>query len=87
MMLAGVGFGFFQTPNNRAMLTSGPPSRTGAANGMMSQARLLGTTLGAAVVAVGFGLFGGGAATVPLLLTGVLFSAGGGAISLTRLAV
>lgn len=87
MMLCGIGFGFFQTPNNRAILTAGPPSRTGAANGMMSQARLLGSTLGAAVVAVGFGLLGADGATVPLLLTGAAFAAGGGAVSLGRLTV
>lgn len=86
MVLCGVGFGFFQTPNNRAILTAGPPARTGAANGMMAQARLLGTTLGAAVVAVGFGLFGSDAATVPLLLAGAGFAAAGGIVSLTRLA-
>ncbi|MFT8245462.1 MFS transporter [Roseomonas sp. BN140053] len=86
MVLCGVGFGFFQTPNNRAILTSGPPSRTGAANGMMAQARLLGTTLGAAVVALGFGLFGSDGATVPLLLAAAAFAAGGAAASLGRLA-
>jgi MFS transporter, DHA2 family, multidrug resistance protein len=86
MVLCGVGFGFFQTPNNRAILTAGPASRTGAANGMMAQARLLGTTLGAAVVALGFGLVGGDGATIPLLLTGAAFAAGGAVVSLGRLA-
>ena len=41
---------------------------------------------GAAAVAVGFGLFGSGAATVPLLVTAAVFAAGGAAVSLTRLA-
>jgi DHA2 family multidrug resistance protein-like MFS transporter len=86
MVLCGVGFGLFQTPNNRAILTAGPASRTGAANGMMAQARLLGTTLGAAVVALGFGLVGGDGATIPLLLTGAAFAAGGAVVSLGRLA-
>ncbi|MFC0389212.1 MFS transporter [Muricoccus vinaceus] len=86
MVLCGIGFGFFQTPNNRAILTAGPTARAGAANGMLAQARLLGTTLGAAVVALGFGLFGGDAATVPLLLTAAGFAAGGAAVSLGRLA-
>ncbi|MBP0491861.1 MFS transporter [Pararoseomonas indoligenes] len=86
MVLCGIGFGFFQTPNNRAILTAGPPQRTGAANGMMAQARLFGMTLGAAVVAVGFGALGGDAATVPLLLTGAALAAGGAAVSLARLA-
>jgi MFS family permease len=34
--LGGVGFGFFQTPNNRMLLTAGPRERSGAAGGMMS---------------------------------------------------
>jgi DHA2 family multidrug resistance protein-like MFS transporter len=84
MMLCGIGFGFFQTPNNRAILTCGPLARTGAANGMLAQSRLLGTTLGAAVVALGFGLVSGNTATVPLLLTGAAFAAGGAIVSVSR---
>ena len=88
MVLCGIGFGLFQTPNNRAILTAGPPSRTGAANGMMSQARLLGTTLGGAAVAVGFALLGAGdAATQALLLAGAGFAGAGAALSLSRLSV
>jgi len=56
MALAGCGFGFFQTPNNRALITSAPPDRSGAASGMVSAARLLGQSIGAALVAVAFGL-------------------------------
>jgi MFS transporter, DHA2 family, multidrug resistance protein len=56
MALAGCGFGFFQTPNNRALITSAPPERSGAASGMVSSARLLGQSIGAALVAVAFGL-------------------------------
>lgn len=54
MGLCGLGFGFFQTPNNRAMLSAAPRSRSGAAGGMLSTARLLGQTLGAAGVAILF---------------------------------
>lgn len=54
MGLCGLGFGFFQTPNNRALLSSAPRPRSGAAGGMLSTARLLGQTLGAAGVAVLF---------------------------------
>ena len=76
----------FRRPNNRAILTAGPIARTGAANGMLAQARLLGTTIGAAVVAFGFGLFGGAGATIPLLLAGATFAAIGAVVSLSRLA-
>lgn len=54
MALVGLGFGFFQSPNNRAMIASAPPLRSGAAGGMQSTARLLGQSLGAASVAIMF---------------------------------
>ena len=59
MGLCGVGFGFFQSPNNRAIITSAPLSRTGGASGMLGTARLLGQTLGAAMVALIFSVNGG----------------------------
>src|SRR5581483_6088656 len=54
MALCGLGFGFFQSPNNRTLLGSAPPARSGAAGGMLATARLLGQTLGAAGVAILF---------------------------------
>lgn len=54
MALCGLGFGFFQTPNNRSLLGSAPAKRSGAAGGMLATARLLGQTLGAAGVAIAF---------------------------------
>jgi len=57
--LCGLGFGFFQTPNNRALLSSAPRSRSGAAGGMLGTARLLGQSLGAALVAILFRAFPG----------------------------
>ena len=51
------GFGFFNTPNNRAIITSAPPVRTGGASGMQATARLLGQTTGAAIVAMVFTAF------------------------------
>jgi DHA2 family multidrug resistance protein-like MFS transporter len=54
MALCGLGFGFFQSPNNRTLLASAPYARTGAAGGMLAMARLLGQTLGAAGVAILF---------------------------------
>ncbi|KAJ0340180.1 hypothetical protein COL154_014183 [Colletotrichum chrysophilum] len=52
MALCGVGFGFFQAPNNRTMITSAPKARSGAASGMLGTARLTGQTIGAALVAL-----------------------------------
>jgi hypothetical protein len=37
-----LGFGFFQAPNNRSMLSAAPLSRRGAAGGMLATARLTG---------------------------------------------
>lgn len=56
MAVAGFGFGFFQSPNNRLLIGSAPAERSGAASGMMSTARLLGQTLGSAIVALMFGI-------------------------------
>lgn len=54
MALAGAGFGLFQSPNNRAMITAAPLARSGGASGMLGTARLLGQTMGAALVAFAF---------------------------------
>jgi DHA2 family multidrug resistance protein-like MFS transporter len=68
MALCGMGFGFFQSPNNFAILSSAPPHRTGGASGMLSTARLLGQTTGATLVALLLGLFPEQGTTVSLLL-------------------
>jgi DHA2 family multidrug resistance protein-like MFS transporter len=52
MALCGAGFGTFQAPNNRTIVTSAPRIRSGAASGMLGTARLLGQALGAALVAL-----------------------------------
>ncbi len=54
MALCGLGFGFFQSPNNRVLISTAPRERSGAAGGMLSTARLLGQTFGAAGVAIMF---------------------------------
>jgi MFS transporter, DHA2 family, multidrug resistance protein len=57
MALCGLGFGFFQSPNNRTLISSAPRERTGAAGGMLATARLLGQTIGAAGLAILFRAF------------------------------
>jgi DHA2 family multidrug resistance protein-like MFS transporter len=52
MALAGAGFGLFQTPNNRTMIAAAPRERSGGASGMLGTARLLGQTIGAALVSL-----------------------------------
>ena len=56
MAMSGAGFALFQAPNNRLMISAVPRERSGAGSGMLSTARLLGQTTGAALVAVCFGL-------------------------------
>jgi DHA2 family multidrug resistance protein-like MFS transporter len=56
--LSGIGFGLFQTPNNRLMLTSAPQQRSGAAGGLMTMARMIGMTLGAALATIMLDLYG-----------------------------
>lgn len=85
MMLCGLGFGMFQSPNNRLLIGSAPRARSGAANGMLGTARLTGQSVGAVLVAfllAQFGLTGAGLA----LYLGAAFAAAAAAISLTRLA-
>ena len=56
MALCGAGFGIFQSPNNRTILASAPRERSGGASGMLGTARLTGQTVGAALVALIFGI-------------------------------
>lgn len=53
-VIAGLGFGLFQTPNNRILLLSAPKARSGAAGAMQGTARLTGQTLGAVAMAAIF---------------------------------
>ena len=84
MALSGIGFGLFQSPNNRAMLSSAPKERSGGASGMLGTARLLGQTGGAALVALLFARLPHQGPTVALFLaTG--FGLVGACVSLARL--
>jgi len=58
MAVCGIGFGLFQSPNNRTIVSSAPRNRSGAAGGMLATARLLGQTTGAVAVGVAFHLSG-----------------------------
>jgi DHA2 family multidrug resistance protein-like MFS transporter len=58
MILCGVGFGLFQTPNNQTMVGSAPLDRSGAAGGMLALSRLVGQTCGALLDVLLFELHG-----------------------------
>ncbi|MBR0648360.1 MFS transporter [Roseomonas terrae] len=84
MALCGVGFGLFQTPNNRALVLSAPASRAGATSGMMSTARLFGQSIGAALVALLLRLLPETGATLAIVVAAG-FAACGAIVSLLRM--
>ena len=73
MVLAGVGFGFFQTPNNRVLIGSAPRHRAGALGGLQATTRVFGQTFGGAVVASVFAL-GFGAGPLLGLIVAIMFA-------------
>ncbi len=85
MMLCGIGFGFFQPPNNRIIMTSAPKPRSGAASGTIATSRLLGQAMGAALAAVMLAKLGQQGAVMSLDI-GAGFAAVAAIISLSRLA-
>lgn len=50
--LCGLGYGFFQAPNNHELLGNVPRERSGSASGVLASARTFGQALGAAFVAI-----------------------------------
>ncbi len=52
LTLCGAGFGLFQAPNNKVVMTTAPRARSGGASGMQSTARVLGQSFGAALAAL-----------------------------------
>jgi DHA2 family multidrug resistance protein-like MFS transporter len=84
MALAGLGFGLFQTPNNRTMIAAAPRERSGGASGMLGTARLLGQTTGAALVALFLGRYPTEGTQVSLLVA-VGFALSGAVLSMLRL--
>lgn len=82
--LAGLGFGFFQTPNNQNMLLSAPKERSGAAGGAQGTARLTGLTLGSLLMSLMFDLLPSHGAVHWGLTVAALCALGGSAASLFR---
>ena len=84
MALCGLGFGFFQAPNNRALLSSAPRRRAGAAGGMLATARFVGFTVGSTLAAIMFRVAPANAETTDLVLA-ALFAVVAAAVSFLRL--
>jgi len=83
--LCGAGFGLFQSPNNRAIVASAPRERSGGAGAIQGTARLLGQSIGAALVALVFGVTGGGHGAAVAIWLAAGFAGIAVLASLTRL--
>ncbi len=84
LLLCGAGFGFFQSPNLRAIMSSAPSHRSGGASGIVATSRLLGQSTGAALVALAITFWHDQGPAVALGL-GAVFAAGGSLFSFLRL--
>ena len=85
MAVCGMGFGFFQSPNLKAIMSAAPPSRSGGASGTVATSRLLGQSVGAALVALCFGLVGDAGPVLALSLAAG-FAGAASVVSFSRLA-
>ncbi|MBV9861907.1 MAG: MFS transporter [Alphaproteobacteria bacterium] len=83
--VCGAGFGIFQQPNNRAIVLSAPRERSGGAGAIQGTSRLLGQSIGAALVALVFGLSRGGHSAGTAIMLAACFAGAGMLASLTRL--
>jgi MFS transporter, DHA2 family, multidrug resistance protein len=61
-IVCGLGFGFFQSPNNRELIGSAPREKSSSASGILAAVRVSGQTVGTALVAIVFGVYGASAA-------------------------
>ena len=84
VMLCGLGFGFFQVPNNRNMFLAAPRERSAAAGGMQGTARLLGQTMGAVLMTLLFTLAPVGSAPRIGLAIAAAMTLVAGVVSLAR---
>ncbi len=84
MAVCGAGFGFYQSPNLRAIMASAPPERSGGASGIVATSRLVGQSTGAALVALCFGLSALHGPALALAV-GACFAGGAGVASFSRL--
>ena len=85
LMLGGLGFGLFQTPNNRNMLLSAPRQRSGAVGGMQATARLLGQTIGSVLMALLFTVLDTATAPRAGLAVAAVLTLAGGMVSVLRI--
>lgn len=86
LLLCGLGFGIFQSPNNHTIVTSAPTNRSGGAAGMLSTARLTGQATGSMLMGLLYGIWTAQSGYVPKisLVTAVVLSLSGCVSSLLR---
>jgi DHA2 family multidrug resistance protein-like MFS transporter len=84
LVLCGLGFSFFQSPNMRAIMSSAPRERSGGASGILAASRLVGQSLGAAAVAICLSLSPEHGIDIAIWI-GASMGAIGSAVSLLRL--
>ncbi|SFB28631.1 MFS transporter, DHA2 family, multidrug resistance protein [Collimonas sp. OK607] len=82
LAVCGFGFGMFQSPNNRTMISVAPSLRSGAASGMLGTGRLMGQTAGASIVA--FALTATSSPYVVILVSAAILSGAACCVSLRR---
>lgn len=82
--VCGIGFGLFQTPNNRNMFLAAPRERSGAAGGLQGTARLTGQTAGAVLMTLLFTLTSLDAAPRIGLGVGAMLALAAGVVSTLR---
>ena len=52
LLLSGVGFGLFLSPNQRMLISSVPVNRSGISGGMLNATRIVGQAVGVSFVAI-----------------------------------
>ncbi|RYX93449.1 MAG: MFS transporter [Comamonadaceae bacterium] len=87
MVLCGIGFGLFQSPNNHTIITSAPLHRSGGASGMLATARLTGQTIGAVLLAIIFSYAGAHDGRGPAIALGLAAAFAGAAAVFSSLRV
>jgi MFS transporter, DHA2 family, multidrug resistance protein len=88
LVVCGVGFGLFQSPNMVAMMNSAPKERSGSAGGILATSRLVGQSIGAVSVAFCLSTFADSGIQIAIWVGVAVasLSAAVSAIRLTRLA-
>jgi len=83
MAVCGLGYGLYQPPSSRTLLTSAPDDRLGSASVMGATARVMGQALGATVAALLFRILPANGGIVALLVAAG-FATAGITLSLSR---